>query len=122
MAIVVNGTINSIPSEKLPIGYTPPTVTLIPDYHYRYDVVVPLVWSTTANTSNPITSMTNIVTGTNTAVTTLLGLDFLSTATVTAYAVINSIDTNLNPNSTTYLIGATTPSYLVSATIFVKAV
>lgn len=120
MAIVVNGTVNGIPAEKLPVGYTPPTVTIIPDYHYRYDVIIPLVWSTTAQ-STAINSMTTIVSGTNTAVTNLLVLDFLSTATVTAYAVINSIDTNLNPNSSTYLLSGSTPSYLVSATIFVKA-
>ena len=120
MAIVVNGTVNNIPAEKLPIGYTLPTVTTIPDFHYRYDVVIPLVFSSTATTP-AYSTMTAIVNGTNTAVINLLALDFLATATVTAYAVINSIDTNLNPSSSTYLLSSTTPSYLVSTTIFVKA-
>ena len=121
MAIVVNGTVNAIPAEKIPAGYTLPIVTLIPDFHYRYDVVIPLVFSTTATTSNPVTTMTALVSATNTAVASLLALDFLATANVTAYAVINSIDTNLNNNSTTYLTNVT-PSYLVSTTIFVKSI
>lgn len=121
MAIVVNGTVNGIPAEKLPSGYTPPVVTLIPDFHYRYDVVIPLVFSAIATTSNAVTTMTALVSGTNTAVVSLLGLDFLASATVTAYSVINSIDTNLNNNSTTYLTNVT-PNYLVSVTIFVKSI
>jgi hypothetical protein len=121
MAIVVNGTVNAIPAEKLPVGYTPPTVTIIEDFQYKSEVVIPLVFSTTA-TGTAVNTMTAIVTATNNAVVTLLGLDFLSTATVTAYAVINSIDTNLSNASRTYLLSTTTPSYLVSVTIFVKAI
>jgi hypothetical protein len=121
MAIVVNGTVNAIPAEKLPVGYTPPTVTIIQDFQYRYDVVIPLVFSTTA-TSTAVNTMTAIVTATNSAVIALLALDFLATATVTSYAVINSIDTNLANTTSTYLLSTTTPSYLVSVTIFVKAI
>jgi len=123
MAITLNGTQNALPSDRLPSGYTAPVVTSVPDFQYRYDVVVPLVFSTTA-TATASGTMTAIVTATNTAVSTILGADFLSTATVTAYAVINDITTNLalpTPTSTTYLLSGTTPSYLVNTTIFVKA-
>jgi hypothetical protein len=123
MAITLNGTVNALAPDRLPSGYTPPTVTTVPDFHYRYDVVVPLVFSTTA-TSTASATMSAIVTATNTAVSAILTADFLSTATVTAYAVINELTTNLalpTPTSTTYLLSGTTPSYLVSVTIFVKA-
>jgi len=123
MAITLNGTQNALPSDRLPSGYTAPTVTTVPDFHYRYDVVVPLVFSTTATVTASAT-MTAIVTATNTAVSAILAADYLSTATVTAYAVINDITTNLalpTPTSTTYLLSGTTPSYLVNTTIFVKA-
>lgn len=123
MAITLNGTVNALAPDRLPAGYTPPTVTTVPDFHYRYDVVVPLVFSTTA-TSTASATMTAIVTATNTAVSAILAADFLSTATVTAYAVINELTTNLalpTPTSTTYLLSGTTPSYLVSVSIFVKA-
>lgn len=121
MAITLNGTLNGLPPDRLPVGYTPPTVTVISDYHWRYDLQIPLVFSTTATTSNQVTTMTAIVSGTNTAVSAILAADYLSTATVTAYAIINDLNTNLNPASTTYLTNVT-PSYLVSVTIFVKAI
>lgn len=124
MAITLNGTQNGLPADRLPAGYTAPVVTAINDFMYRYDVVVPLVFSTTATTSNPVTTMTAIVSGTNTAIQAILTADYLSTATVTSYAVINDITTNLGlptPTSTTYLTNVT-PSYLVSVTIFVKAI
>jgi len=124
MAIILNGTQNGLPSDRLPSGYTPPMVTTVADFMWRYDVQIPLVFSTTATTSNPVTTMTAIVTGTNTAVSAILAADFLSTATVTAYAVINELTSNLTPQtttSTTYLTNVV-PSYLVSVTIFVKAI
>lgn len=123
MAITLNGTQNALPDDRLPSGYTRPTVTAVSDFHYRYDVVVPLVFSTTA-TSTASATMTAIVTATNTAVLAILTADYLSTATVTSFAVINDITTNLalpTPTSTTYLLSGTTPSYLVNTTIFVKA-
>jgi len=122
MAIVVNGTVNNLPISQLPSGYTPPTVTRILDFHYRYDVMIPLNWSTTINSTSPITNMTSIVTGVNSAVTTLLGLDFLATATVTAYAVINGLDLNINTADPTHLTNANPPAFEVQVTIFVKSV
>ena len=124
MAITLNGTQNALPADRLPSGYTAPVVTTIPDFMWRYDVQIPLVFSTTATTSNPVTTMTAIVSGTNTAVQAILTADYLSTATVTAFAVINDITTNLalpTTTSTTYLTNVT-PSYLVNTTIFVKAI
>jgi len=44
MAITLNGTLNGLPSDRLPVGYTPPTVTVISDYHWRYDLQIPLVF------------------------------------------------------------------------------
>jgi len=125
MAITLNGTQNAIPDDRIPSGYTRPTVTAITDFHYRYDVVIPIAVSgNVASTASA--SMTAIVSATNTAVSAILTADYLSTATVTAYAVINDIGSNFAPtNNTTsmsYLLSGTTNSYLVSTTIFVKAI
>lgn len=122
MAIIVNGTVNNLPVSQLPTGYTPPTITRILDFHYRYDVMIPLTWSTIINSTNPITNMTSIVTGVNNAVTTLLSLDFLATATVTAYAVINGLDININTSDPTHLTNAYSPGFEVQVTVFVKSV
>jgi hypothetical protein len=124
MAITLNGTVNALPADRLPAGYTPPTVTAVTDFHYRYDVVIPIaVTGTVASTASA--SMTAIVTATNTAVQTIMTADFLAAATGNAYAVINDIGSTFTPtnNNTTmsYLLSATTNQYLVSTTIFVKA-
>lgn len=125
MAVVNNGTVNALPADKLPSGYTLPTVTTIPDYHYRYDTVIPIAVSgTVASTASA--TMSAIVTATSTAVKAILDADYLATATVTGYAVITDLTTNFapTPNSTsmTYLLSGTTNSYLVSVTIYVKVV
>ena len=125
MAITLNGTVNAIPEDRIPAGYTRPTVTAIADFHWRYDIVIPIAVSgTVASTASA--SMTAIVTATNTAITAILNADFLGTATVTAYSIINDIGSTFTPtnNNTTmsYLLSATTNQYLVSTTIFVKAI
>jgi hypothetical protein len=125
MAITLNGTVNALPVDRLPSGYTVPTVTTIADFQWRYDVVIPITVSgTVASTASA--SMTAIVSATNTAVSAILAADYLATATVTAYAVINDIGSNFTPtsNATTmsYLLSATTNQYLVNTTIFVKAI
>lgn len=124
MAITLNGTQNALPDDRIPSGYTRPTVTTINDFMWRYDVVIPIAVSgNVASTASA--SMTAIVSATNTAVSAILTADYLSTATVTAYAVINDIGSNFSPtNNTTsmsYLLSGTTNSYLVATTIFVKA-
>lgn len=125
MAVVNNGTVNALPEDRIPAGYTRPTVTTISDFHWRYDTVVTVAVSGTV-ASTATATMSAIVTGTSSAVTTILNADFLGTATVTAYSVINDLTTNfapsLNNTSMSYLLSATTNSYLVSVTIYVKAV
>lgn len=125
MAIVNNGTLNGLPSERLPIGYTLPTVTLVSDFQYKFNTTVTLSVSTTV-LSTAVTTMAAIVTATNTAVSAILAADFLASATVTAYAVINNLTTNFAPtkNNTaqTFLLDSTTNSYLVSVSIYVKSI
>jgi hypothetical protein len=124
MAITLNGTQNALPAERLPIGYTVPTVTTIADFHYRYDVVVPITVSGVV-LSTASATMGALVTAVNTAILAILTADFLSTATVTAYAVITDIDSNFSPSNNNtamyYLLSATENRYLVSTTIYVKA-
>jgi hypothetical protein len=125
MALTLNGTQNALPIDRLPSGYTAPTVTAVTDYNYVNSKVITLVFSTTA-TSTASATMTAIVTATNTAISTLLTADLaVSTKTVTAYGVITEITTNLalpTTTSTTYLLSGTTPSYLVSVNIYAKVV
>lgn len=122
MAIVNNGTLNGLPAEKLPSGYTLPTVTTISDFMYRYDHEVSIVTANVLTNVSPATNMATMVTATNTAVTAILAADFLATATVTAYSVITGLEFNLGNPSPKNFSNAITPSYLVSVTTYVKAV
>ena len=125
MAIVNNGTLNGLPAEKLPIGYTLPTATLIPDFHYIKSHVVSLPVSSTAS-STAVATMGAIVSGVTTAVTTLLNAELLTSATITGYTVINSLTTTFAPskNNTTqaFLNKNTALNYLVRVTIYIKAI
>lgn len=125
MAIVNNGTLNGLPTERLPIGYTLPTATLIPDFHYIKSAVIPLPVSSTAS-STAVATMGAIVSGVNTAVTALLNAELLTSATITAYTVINSLTTTFAPtnNNTTqnFLNKNSTNNYLVQVTIYIKAI
>jgi hypothetical protein len=125
MAIVNNGTLNGLAPERLPIGYTLPTATVILDYHYKINTVISLQVSATA-LSTAVATMGAIVTGTNSAISTFLTANYLSTANITAYSIINNLTTNFAPSknntSQTFLKSATTNSYLVSVTIYVKAI
>ena len=125
MAIVNNGTLNGLAPERLPIGYTLPTTTVILDYHYKINTVISLPVSTTA-LSTAVATMGAIVTGTNSGITTFLTANYLATANITAYSIINNVTTNFAPtkNNTaqTFLKSSTVNAYLVSVTIYVKAI
>lgn len=125
MAIVNNGTLNGLPTERLPVGYTLPTATLIPDFHYVRSRVVSLPVSSTAQ-STAVATMGAIVSGVTTAVTTLLNAELLTSATITGYTVINSLTTSFAPtnNNVTqgFLNKNTVNNYLVQVTIYIKAI
>ena len=126
MPLTLNGTQNGLSADRLPSGYTPPVVSAVTDFNYVNSRVVTLAFSGTA-ASTASASMSAIVTATNTAISTLLSADFtIASKTVTAYAVITEISTNLVPRDNsvtmTYLLSGTTPSYLVSVNIYAKVV
>lgn len=126
MALTLNGTKNALSEDKLPVGYTPPTVTAVTDYNYVNSKVITLAVSGIV-TSTAVATMTAIVAGANSAISTLLSADFtVASKTVTAFGVITDITTNfaptLNNTSQSYLLSGTTNSYLVSVIIYAKVV
>lgn len=125
MAITVNGVLNALPVDMLPIGYILPNIATFADFQYRYDVVIPLTAIDELD-SNANGTMLNIMADLSDAIANILALDFLATATVTAYGVLTDISTRHTPsnNNTTmaYLLSGTTNQYLLSTTIFVKSV
>ena len=126
MAIVNNGTVNSIDGKQLPSGYTRPTVTLINDYHYKRTITLTVLKSTVEN-ATASTTMTNIISnatiGITKQITDIMALDFLGTATVTCYADMRSLTTNLkNTTGTDDWLTDAAVSYSAVVDLYVKAV
>jgi len=124
MAIVNNGTKVSLDSTKLPSGYTKPTVTEISDYDYVSPLTLNVLKSTVEN-ATPATTLTNIIDnatiGITKQITDILALDFLGTATVTAYTDLVNIDNNINPTNSTDFYDDTAVSYVCVVNLYVKA-
>ena len=121
MAVVNNGTVNGLPADRLPVGYTAPVVTTVPDFHYRYDTTVVLSWATTITSATPSTNMTAIVSATTSAVTAIITADFISSANILAYSIINGLENTNDAKIPTNLSSGVPQSLNVSVTIFVKA-
>jgi hypothetical protein len=124
MAIVNNGTVNSLDSSLLPSGYTRPTVTEISDYHYMYEVDLSVLKSTVSN-STKSTTMTNIITNGTVGITQqvddILAADFLASATITAYTDWWKVSDNTETNTSSNFFDDTATSYVCSVRIYVKA-
>lgn len=126
MAIVNNGTQNSLLAAQLPSGYTRPTVTNITDYHYRYELTLSVLKSTVEN-STAATTMTNIITNGTIGITQqiddILAADYLASATVTAYTDWIGISHNLaNILGSGNYLKDTAMSYTCTVVLYVKAV
>lgn len=118
MAITHNGTVNSLPQSQIPSGYTRPTVTTFTDVQYERTMSIE-VDKTTVDEADADTTMTAIFNngtiGIVKQVADELALDFLGTATVTAYSELIALSTN----KTDYLTN-TASKYLCTVKIYVK--
>tara|TARA_R110000803_G_scaffold52137_5_gene107428 strand:- start:475 stop:855 length:381 start_codon:yes stop_codon:yes gene_type:complete len=119
MAIVNNGTVNSLPASQLPAAYTTPTVTTIADYTWKQRVELSVLKATVQNAAEE-TTMTNIIgnatIGITKQVTDLLANDYVATNTVTAYTVWVGLTSNQSS------VGGDTPSLTDSATSYLCTV
>lgn len=125
MAIVNNGTKNSLTANELPDGYTRPTVTTFTDYQYRRSLTLNVLKATVEN-ANASTTMTNIFNdatiGINKQITDILALDYLGTATVTAYADLVGLTHNIaSINGSGEYLKNTAVSYVCTVNLYVKA-
>ena len=124
MAIVNNGTVNSLPESQIPEGYTRPTVTLVTDFDYESTLTLTVLKATVENATDA-TTMTNIiddaVIGITKQIDDILAADFLGTATVTAHAELTEISNNIIPVKTSDFYNDTAVSFTCTVKLFVKA-
>lgn len=125
MAITNNGTVNGLVAAALPSGYTLPTVTTFTDYQYSRTLSLSVLKSTVEN-ATATTTMANIIAnatvGITKQITDILALDYLATATVTAYAEITHLTLNLaEVHGNADYLKNTAASYVCTVQLYVKA-
>ena len=125
MAIVNNGTKNSLTSNELPSGYTRPTVTEIADYQYSRSLSISVLKATVETATGAATMaaiIANATVGITKQVTDILAADYLASATVTAYADLVGLTHNISANNGAgdYLKN-TAVSYVCTVNLYVKA-
>jgi hypothetical protein len=103
MALTNNGTVNNLPADQLPTGYTRPTVTTFTDYQWTYRVTLSVLKSTVED-ATPSTTMTNIIDngtiGITKQITDIVAADFLTAPTTTYYTDWVGLSHNLSDLAT----------------------
>ena len=124
MAITNNGCKVSLQDTQLPSGYSLPSVTEISDYDYISDLTLNVLKATVENATDA-TTLTNIIgnatIGIDKQIDDILVADYLATATVTAYADLTHINSNIAAVNTTDFYDNTAVSYVCTVRLYVKA-
>jgi len=127
MAITANGVQNALADSSLPSGYARPVITTFTDYEWTRSLTLNVLKATVENATQT-TTMTNILTnatvGLTKQITDIVAADFLTTPSVTWYASLVDLNTNIpvgQESNFTYL--SNTPvSYVCKVVIYLKAV
>lgn len=125
MAIVNSGTKVTVPSDKLPAGYTRPTVTTFSDFEYTKTATL-TVDRATVYSATKTTTMANILSngaiGVTKQVTDLITADFIAASAVTIYTELYDIDTNLKINQAGDAFSNVDDKFICYVKIYVKSV
>ncbi len=124
MAITNNGTRVSISEDLLPADYVKPVVNDFKDAEYKRTLTLSIDKATVHN-ADPKVTMANIIAnatvGINKQVADLVAADYLSTATVTTFADLIRLGTNMESvsrGSAAYTNAA--PAFIATVVLHVK--
>jgi hypothetical protein len=123
MAITNNGTSVSIPTDKLPSGYTRPTVTTFTDYEYLRTATLNVDRATVYSATKTTTMaqiLSNGTIGVTKQVTDLVTDDFDATGTIAIWTDLYDIDTNLKVSQTGDFYGNGDDDFVCYVRIYVK--
>ena len=125
MALTNAGTLVQLPSSRIPSDYTLPTVSSFTDWEYESSERTLTVLKSTVENSDRSTTLANILAnatiGTNKQVTDLVTAEFDVTNTVTCYAVLTGIDSNVAASGSNDFYTDTAMSYLCPVKFYVKS-
>lgn len=125
MAITNNGTRNSLSAAQKPAAYTDPTVTTFTDHEYKRTLSLSVLKATveTATSAATMTAILNNATiGINKQIEDIIAADYLTTPTVTTWADLRALTTNVADISSgdgTWLKN-TAVSYIATVDLYVK--
>jgi len=97
MAITNNGTRNSLPTTKLPTGYTAPTITTFTDWLYRRTLTLSILKATVDEATSSATMdaiFDNGTIGLDKQVIDIIAADYIASRTVTTWADLITLELN----------------------------
>ena len=97
MAITNNGTRNSLPTAKLPTGYTAPTITTFTDWLYRRTLTLSILKATVDEATSSATMdaiFDNGTIGLDKQVIDIIAADYIASRTVTTWADLITLELN----------------------------
>lgn len=118
MALTNNGSVVEVNDNKIPSGYTKPTVTTFDDDESKYVNRSISVAKSGVENANEVTTFTAIIAAITTAVSALITADYDVTNTVAAYAVVKDIVSNAKVGDVLYTTGVV--NYVCTVDIFIK--
>ena len=125
MALTNAGTLVQLPSSRIPSDYTLPTVSSFTDWEYESSERTLTVLKSTVENSDRSTTLANILAnatiGINKQVTDLVTAEFDVTNTVTCYAVLTGIDSNVAASGSNDFYTDTAMSYSCTVKFYVKS-
>ena len=126
MAIINNGTKNSLIANQVPDDYTRPTVTTFTDYEYLRTLSLSIL-KITVDEADPATTMAAIIANATIGITKqvddILAATFVATKTVTAYSDFTALTTNLTGVlKTDPLLTDALANYVCTVKLYIKSV
>lgn len=125
MALTHNGTVVQLPSSRTPSDFTAASITTFTDYEYESTERTLSVLKSTVEDSDRSTTLQNIIDngtiGIDKQVEDLISAEFDVTNTVTSYAVLTMIDSNVAASGTNDFLTDTAMSYTCTVKFYVKS-
>lgn len=127
MAIINNGTQNGLPAGQIPAGHTRETTTTFADWEYKRTLTLSVA-KVTVDEATSTATMTaifdNATIGLDKQILDIVAATYISTQTVTTYATLKSMTTNISDISSgdgTWL-KSTAEAYICTVELFIKSV
>ena len=125
MALTNAGTTVNLPSSRVPSGFTAVAVSTFSDWEQESQVLTLSVLKSTVDNADQATTLLAIISnatiGINKQVTDLVTADWDVTRTVTVYAELTGIDSNVAANGANDFYTDTAMSYSCTVKYYVKA-